>query len=133
MGRPANPVGGFGGLLRRLRLDRGLTQAGLADASAVSPGFIARVELNQVAPSATVLARIALALRVPLAALTEQRQQMPPEITRAYRETPDALLWFARLRASDRRRRASETEADAEQPERARVRRLARRIARGGW
>jgi transcriptional regulator with XRE-family HTH domain len=133
MGRPANRVQGFGGLVRRLRLDSGLTQADLAEAADLSAGFIARIELNQASPSAEVVARLARALGVPLTALAEQTRQTPPEVERAYRETPEAVLWFARLSSVERRRRAAEAKADAETSERDRIRRLARRIARGGW
>ncbi len=133
MGRPAKPLPGFGGLLRRLRLDRRFTQAELADEADVTPGYVARIELNQVSPSSALLLRLADALGVPVSALAEHGGYVPPELTAAYRQTPEALLWFCRLPAGERQRHAASAIADEDRATRDRVRRLARRIARGGW
>ena len=133
MGRPATRVPGFGGLLRRLRLDQQLTQAELADAADVTAGYLARVELNQVVPSSAVVGRLARALEIPVAALAEHGGYTPPELAAAYRQTPEAVLWFCGLPAAERRQRAAVANGDAEHEARDRVRRLARRIARGGW
>lgn len=61
MGRTANPTTGFGGLVRALRLGQGLTQAEVGEFAGLTGGYVARVELNRVQPTADVVARLATA------------------------------------------------------------------------
>ena len=56
----------LGGHLRRLRLERKLSQERLAELSGLSYKYIGRVELAQAEPGADVLVRLARALVVPV-------------------------------------------------------------------
>ncbi len=132
MGRRANPTQGFGGLIRRLRLDAGLTQAQLARAAEITGGYIAKLELGQAsAPSPDVLTSLARALGVPSSALLEAGGEVPPAIRKAYEETPEALLWFSGLPKAKRRKLSEAQEDDEARRERDRIRRLAKRLSRG--
>ena len=131
MGRPSNPTSGFGGLVRRLRLEADLTQAELADAAGMTPGYLAKIELGQ-APSASaaMLKRLARALGVKESALLKEGS-LPARIEKAYRETPQELIWFASLPKRERRRLASTDDDAAADRERKRQKRLANRLSRG--
>jgi transcriptional regulator with XRE-family HTH domain len=130
MGRPANPTTGFGGVLRRLRLDRKLTQAQLARIVGLTPAYIARVETDPgTRPSQAVIQRLAQALAVSEAVLMEAGGRVPPEVTRACLQTPAEMLWFARLPVAERRRLAQKKiDDDAHLQNERRVRALARRL-----
>ena len=128
MGRSSNPTGGFGGVVRELRLELGLTQAAVAKRARVTGSYLARVELGQVHPSMGVVQRIAAALGVSVAALLEARGYVPPEIKQAYLKSPEALLWFCSLSSAERNRLARRGHADDEQRERERIRAISRRL-----
>ena len=55
--------------IQRLREARGLTQEALAEKAHWSRGYLARVETGRYEPSLTMLAKVAKALRVPVAEL----------------------------------------------------------------
>jgi len=55
--------------LKALRHARGLSQAGLSKASGLTREYIARLELGQQDPSLSTLAKLAKALKVPVAEL----------------------------------------------------------------
>jgi transcriptional regulator with XRE-family HTH domain len=59
----------LGAQLRRLRLDRQMTQEALAELASLNYKYIGRVELGKADPGADVLVRLARALRVPVGAL----------------------------------------------------------------
>ena len=61
----------LGAQLRRLRLDRQMTQEALAELASLNYKYIGRVELGKADPGADVLVRLARALRVPVGALFE--------------------------------------------------------------
>lgn len=52
----------FGKRLRELRLERGLSQATLAERAEVTPEYVSRIERGQVGPSMDVIGRLAQAL-----------------------------------------------------------------------
>ena len=57
--------------LKRLRADRKISQAGLAEKSGVSREYIARLELGQQDPSLGTLQKLAKALKVKVGELVE--------------------------------------------------------------
>ena len=117
----------------QLRKEAGLTQAQLAARSKTTAGHVAKIELNYVAmPDRKTVERLARALGVPPAALIEAGGQVPAEIAKAYAETPEEMLWFSRLPRKRRRELSSGSDDDGDREERERIRRLARRLARGG-
>ena len=61
----------LGAQLRRLRLERRLTQEALAELASLNYKYIGRVELGKADPGADVLVRLARALRVPVGELFE--------------------------------------------------------------
>lgn len=65
-----------GQTLHRLRGERGLTVASLAQSAAVSQAMISRIENGQVSPSLSTLAALAQALSVPVMALVAQVDQV---------------------------------------------------------
>jgi transcriptional regulator with XRE-family HTH domain len=132
MGRRANPTRGFGGVVRKLRLDAGMSQAELARDAKITGGYLAKVELGQASPpSSEVVTRLARALGVQASSLLEAGGALPPVIEKAYGETPEAMLWFASLPESRRRRLTPTRDDDQDVRERDRIRRLAKRLARG--
>jgi transcriptional regulator with XRE-family HTH domain len=61
----------LGAQLRRLRLERELSQERLAELASLNYKYIGRVELAKADPGAAVLVRLAKALAVPVGALFE--------------------------------------------------------------
>src|SRR5215510_508225 len=61
----------LGGQLRRLRLERKLSQERLAELAGLNYKYIGRIELAKADPGADVLVRLARALAVPVGALFE--------------------------------------------------------------
>ena len=61
----------LGAQLRRLRLDRQMTQETLAERASLNYKYIGRVELGKADPGADVLVRLAKALSVPVGELFE--------------------------------------------------------------
>ena len=61
----------LGAQLRRLRLDRRMTQETLAELASLNYKYIGRVELGKADPGADVLVRLARALSVPVGELFE--------------------------------------------------------------
>ncbi len=61
----------FGKRLRELRLERGLSQATLAERAEVTPEYVSRIERGQVGPSMEVTGRLAQALNLEVQALFE--------------------------------------------------------------
>ena len=55
----------FGQLLRRLRLERRLTQEELAEAAGVSPRYVALIEAGARNPTLNVVLELAAALQIP--------------------------------------------------------------------
>jgi transcriptional regulator with XRE-family HTH domain len=54
----------YGGLIRRLRADRGLTMEGLAESAGISTSYLSEVERGLKRPSTDVVAKIAEALEM---------------------------------------------------------------------
>jgi transcriptional regulator with XRE-family HTH domain len=69
MARDPQPDPALGTVVRRLREERGMTREGLAFASGLTVGSIARVELVQSVPGWDTVRAIAKALNVSLADL----------------------------------------------------------------
>ncbi len=71
--RPARPavLRPLGAQLRRLRLDRQMTQETLAELASLNYKYIGRIELSKVNPGADALVRLARALAVPVGELFE--------------------------------------------------------------
>lgn len=61
----------LGAQIRRLRLERGLSQEGLAELAGLNYKYLGRVELAKQEPGADVLVRLAQGLRIPVGALFE--------------------------------------------------------------
>ena len=59
----------FGSRVRDLRLERGLTQEGLAEATGLDRTFISNIEMGQRRPSLDVLLLLAMGLGLSLASL----------------------------------------------------------------
>lgn len=57
--------------LKRLRAEQGLSQAALSKRCGLTKEYIARLELGQHDPSLSTLAKLAKALKVPIASLLE--------------------------------------------------------------
>ena len=132
MGRTSNPTTGFGGVVRQLRKESGLTQAQLAERVKTTAGHVAKIELNYgTMPDRKTVERLARALGVPPMALVEAGGHVPPEIAKAYAETPEEMLWFSQQSRKRRRELSGGGETDGDREERDRIRRLARRLARG--
>jgi transcriptional regulator with XRE-family HTH domain len=71
--RPPRPtvLRPLGAQLRRLRLDRQLTQETLAELAGLNYKYIGKIELGKADPGADVLVRLSRALGVPVGALFE--------------------------------------------------------------
>lgn len=90
----------FGSSLRRCRTARGLTQAGLAEATGLSLEMIGRLERGQTTPSFETLSTITSVLRLPIGALfgaeptrdDSERGRLLGRIDRLLAETPDKEL-----------------------------------------
>jgi transcriptional regulator with XRE-family HTH domain len=73
----------LGAQLRRLRLDRQMTQETLAELASLNYKYIGRIELGKADPGADVLVRIARALAIPVGELFETitpARGMPPAL-----------------------------------------------------
>jgi transcriptional regulator with XRE-family HTH domain len=75
----------LGSQLRRLRLERKLSQEGLAELAGLNYKYIGRIELAKADPGADVLVRLARALGVPVGELFET---ITPTDSTAYRVSP---------------------------------------------
>src|SRR5262245_6385219 len=75
----------LGGQLRRLRLERKLSQERLAELAGLNYKYLGRIELAKADPGADVLVRLARALRVPVGELFET---ITPTDAAAYRFSP---------------------------------------------
>jgi transcriptional regulator with XRE-family HTH domain len=64
-------VRALGTQVRRLRLDRRLSQEEIAELAGINPKYLGRVELGKSDPGAYVLVRLAGAFRVPIGELFE--------------------------------------------------------------
>lgn len=65
--------------LRRLRLDAGLTQAGLAEASGVADATISRIERGRLKPTTDLAEKLAKGLRLPAARLLDDAGATQPK------------------------------------------------------
>jgi transcriptional regulator with XRE-family HTH domain len=105
MSRPSIPVNGRGGFVRELRVRAKLRQADIAKRTNLSDGYVARIEIDPaVRPPPKRIVAIAEALKVSPAVLLEAWGYVPTEVVDALRTTPEALLWFSRLSAAERRK-----------------------------
>jgi transcriptional regulator with XRE-family HTH domain len=71
-----------GARIRRRRADRGLTLAGVAEATGLNIGYLSQVENDKASPSLETLAALAGALDVPIAWFLLD-QSAPPRVVRA--------------------------------------------------
>ena len=78
----------LGAQLRRLRLERELSQERLAELAGLHYKYIGRVELSKAEPGADVLVRLARALAVPVGELFDT---ITPAATSPYRLSPGDL------------------------------------------
>lgn len=72
-----------GGAIRRHRHERGYTQAKLAEAAALSPNYVARLERGELTPSLAVAVRVAAALGIGPSALVASFRKRTATTTRA--------------------------------------------------
>jgi transcriptional regulator with XRE-family HTH domain len=63
--------------LRRLRLERGLSQEALAHDAEVAPSFISQIESGKRSPTVTLLDDLARALRMPIVEFFSETKPMP--------------------------------------------------------
>jgi transcriptional regulator with XRE-family HTH domain len=85
----------LGAQLRRLRLERKLSQERLAELAGLNYKYIGRIELAKADPGADVLVRLAKALAVPVGALFETitaREAIPNRLTPTDLETITTAL-----------------------------------------
>jgi transcriptional regulator with XRE-family HTH domain len=75
--------------VRESRLARGLTVSALADASGVSRAMIAKVERDEVQPTAALLGRLSGALGMTLSELVARAEGERPRLVRA----DDQIVW----------------------------------------
>ena len=87
----------LGTQLRRLRLERKLTQEGLAELAGLTYKHVGRIELAKVEPGTDVLVRLARALRVPVGDLFET---ITPRETGASRLSLDEIESLAAAMAA---------------------------------
>jgi transcriptional regulator with XRE-family HTH domain len=87
---PARPavLRPLGAQLRRLRLDRQMTQEALAELASLNYKYIGRVELGKADPGADVLVRLARALSVPVGELFETITPMSTPMAAGLRWLP---------------------------------------------
>jgi len=104
MARRSNPTHGFGGIVRQLRLDRGLTIDEVAKEAKLTASYLSKVENNRVpVPPAETLGSIADALGVPREALTEAAEGVPRRVVEAFARDPDAFYVLAEMTPKQRR------------------------------
>ncbi len=73
--------------LRRLRLERGLSQERLAYDADIAPSFISQIENGKRSPTVTLLSDLAKTLRVPIVEFFDEGITSPPkELPRARRK-----------------------------------------------
>lgn len=65
--------------LRRLRLERGLTQEALAHDADIAPSFLSQIENGKRSPTVTMLQTLATALHSPVVALFDDGKAQPPK------------------------------------------------------
>jgi transcriptional regulator with XRE-family HTH domain len=63
--------------LRRLRLERGLSQEALAHDARIAPSFLSQIETGQRSPTVTLLQRLATALRFPIVEFFSEAKPTP--------------------------------------------------------
>jgi DNA-binding XRE family transcriptional regulator len=63
--------------LRRLRLERALTQEAFAHDARIAPSFLSPIETGQRSPTVTLLQRLATALRVPIVEFFSEAKPAP--------------------------------------------------------
>lgn len=71
--------------LRRLRLDRGLSQEALAHDARIAPSFISQIENGKRSPTVTLLDQLARTLRTPIVEFFAETKLMPKGLPRGRR------------------------------------------------
>lgn len=71
--------------LRRLRLERGLTQEALAHDADIAPSFISQIENGRRSPTVTLLQDLATALRTPIVEFFSDAKAVPRGLPRGRR------------------------------------------------
>jgi transcriptional regulator with XRE-family HTH domain len=87
-GAKAGIVRSLGAQVRRLRLDRKLSQEDLAELAGLNYKYLGRVELGKSDPGAYVLVRLASALGVPIGELFENVRAMSSTDSTTHRLSP---------------------------------------------
>jgi len=75
--KPTTPSTSLGPTLRRLRLDRGLTQAQLAERADLADATLSRIERGRLVPSVVLARRLADALGVEVDELLKPKKKTP--------------------------------------------------------
>eukprot|EP01036_Dinobryon_divergens_P052756 gene52756-70526_t len=68
--------------LRRLRVERGLSQEALAHDAGVAPSFVSQIENGLRSPTVTLLQDLADALKTPIVEFFAEGQPVPPQLPR---------------------------------------------------
>lgn len=68
--------------LRRLRVERGLSQEALAHDAGVAPSFVSQIENGLRSPTVTLLQDLADALQTPIVEFFAEGQPVPPQLPR---------------------------------------------------
>jgi transcriptional regulator with XRE-family HTH domain len=84
-------VRSLGAHVRRLRLDRKLSQEKVAELAGINPKYLGRIELGKSDPGAYVLVRLAAAFRVPIGELFETIRAVGSAQSTTHRLSPADL------------------------------------------
>jgi transcriptional regulator with XRE-family HTH domain len=83
----------LGKTIRKLRIERGISQQDLARSAELTPSFLSLVENDRRRPSLTVLRRLATALRVPEEVVVWDAVELPANLS----ETDRRMCEMAKL------------------------------------
>lgn len=101
----AKDTEGFGGVVRELRVERGLTLTQLAKVAGVSISLLSRIETGQLRPKRRVVHALATALSVKPEALYLQTGTLPTMLLEAIQTDPMPFYQLAEMSPEERRRR----------------------------
>lgn len=98
--RPHKPLHHNPMALRQAREAANLTQAALADAVGISPGFLSELESGERGASARTVRLLAVALRIPAKKLERPKDHRCPRCTYEFDLPADGLIPLHRVRTT---------------------------------
>lgn len=94
----------FGSLIRRFRLDAGMTAEQLGEAIDVTGAYVVRIETGSARPqSADKMEAISRVLGIPLEKLYAAAKVIPPSMVEAFAENPEAFFALMEMTAKQRK------------------------------